>query len=127
MSIPSANIKNLRFSLRYPPDKIVAIYEGSFTATGSSSPPFSARRTHETIAHSFGETVFVNLTYSLDGGTTWQDQNISIPDLSSPTMPVFQTLAVSAYSTTTDIVIVASKFTAGNATVTYKVVASWKD
>ena len=126
MSIPAANIKNLRFTLRYPPDKIVGTYDGSFTAAASSTG-FASRRTHSTIAHTFGTTVFTTLIYSTDGGTTWQDQNVNVPDLSVPTVPVFQTLEVSSYSTTTDIVVAAANWTTSPITVTYKLVAIWKD
>lgn len=121
MAIPAANIKNFLFTLRYPPDKIVAVYTGSFTATASSgSGPV---RTNEAISHSYGEILLLTTTYSLDGGTTWQDQNIAVPDLSTPSMPSFQTVEVSAYSTTTQVVVVASNYLTSNKTVTYKVVA----
>ncbi len=126
MSIPAANIKNLRFSLRYPPDKIVGVYEGSFTANASSSS-FSGERTHNAISHGFSQAVLPVTTYSLDGGTTWQDQNIVIPDLSSPSTPVFQTIEVSAYSTSTQIVVVASSYLGSASTVTFKVIALWID
>jgi|ERR1044071_496698 hypothetical protein len=123
--IPAANIRNFQFTTRYPPDKIVAVYEGSFTATQSSTG-FSPHRTHQTISHSFGTSLLLQTTYSLDGGTTWQDQNISIPDLSTPSMPNFQTIAVSAYSTSTQVIVVASNWTTMPKTVTYKVVAMSK-
>lgn len=122
MSISVSNAKNMQFSLRYPPDKILNIYEGSFTAQASSNPPFDAYRTEHTINHGLGTYVFMQMTYSLDGGTTWQDQFITVPDLSTPSAPVFQTCEIGCYSTTSDIIVVASNFTGSNKTITYKVV-----
>jgi hypothetical protein len=121
-----AQAKNMQFTTRYPVDKIVEVYPGSFTATASSST-LTSERTHETIPHTFGITCFLELIYSLDGGTTWQDMDMPIPNLSVPTAPVFQTVTVAAYSTTTDFVIVAANQTTSNATVQYILTATWKD
>lgn len=117
-----ANAKNMRFTLRYPPDKILDIFEGSFTATQSSFAGVS-HRTNSAFSHNLGGLVFLQMTYSLDGGTTWQDQHVVVPDLSVPTVPVFQTIEVGCYSTTTQIVIAAANYTTSAETVTYKVVA----
>lgn len=120
-----AQAKNLLFTTRYPVDKIVNVYSGSFTATASSSTILS-RRTHETIPHTFGDECFLELIYSLDGGTTWQDMDMPIPDLTGPS-PVFQTVTVAAYSTTTNFVVVAVNQTTSSATVQYILTASWRD
>lgn len=122
MSVSVTNAKNMQFTLRYPPDKILNIYEGSFTAQASSNPPFDAYRTEYTINHDIGTYVYMQMTYSLDGGTTWQDQFITVPDLSVPGSPVLQTCEIGCYSTTSQIVMVASNFTGSSKTVTYKVV-----
>lgn len=123
MTLSAANAKKMLFTLRYPPDKILGIFEGSFTATASSTPPFAARRTHSAFNHNQAGLVFLQMRYSLDGGTTWQDQHVIVPDLSVPTFPVFQTVEVGCYSTSGQIVMVASNWTGSAKTVTYKVVA----
>jgi hypothetical protein len=118
-----ANAKKMLFTLRYPPDKILDIFEGSFSATASGSPPFTAFRVNSSFNHNLGLQPLLQMTYSLDGGTTWQDQHSTIPDLSTPNEPVFQTVDVGCYATSTQIVIVASNWTNSTRTVTYKVVA----
>ncbi len=120
-----AQAKNMLFTTRYPTDKIVGIYTGSFTATASSSTLLS-HRTHDTITHTFGDTCLLELIYSLDGGTTWQDMDMPIPNLSVPTAPKFQTVTVAAYSTTTTFVVVAANQTTSSATVQYILTASWR-
>lgn len=126
MSIPAGNVKNLLFSLRYPPDKILETLEGSFTANASSSTT-SGERTHQVLSHNYGTTVFLDLSYSLDGGVTWQDQHVPVPDFSVPSVPVFDTLSVGCYSTTTEIVVVATSFKTSNQTVNYRINVISKD
>lgn len=123
MTLSVANAKKMLFTLRYPPDKILDVLEGSFTAAASSGPPFQSARTNETIPHPFGVKVFTQMTWSIDGGDTWQDQNVAVPDLSDPFLPIFDTYTVGAYSTTSNIVVVAANFTGSPLTVQYKVVA----
>lgn len=118
-----ANAKNMRFTLRYPPDKILKTFTGSFTATQSSTPGSLAFRTHSAFNHSLGGQAYLQMRYSRDGGTTWQDQHVIVPDLSVPTLPVFQTLEVGVYCTTTQIVMVASNWTGSGISVMYEVVA----
>jgi hypothetical protein len=118
--------KNMQFTTRYPVDKIVGVYPGSFTANASSST-ITSERTHKTIPHTFGTTCFLELIYSLDGGTTWQDMDMPTPNLSVPSAPVFLTVTVAAYSTTTDFVIVAANQTTSSETVQYILTATWKD
>lgn len=108
--------RNLLFSTSFPPDKIVDILEGSFTAAASST-------TNETIPHDFGQTMFTQLSYSLDGGTTWNDQGVQIPAAG----PTFSTLSVMPYTTSTDVVITAYNYQATTPTVTYRVALVWKD
>lgn len=121
-----AQAKNMLFTTRYPTDKIVGVYTGTFTAAASSST-LSSERTHETINHDFGDTCLLELIYSLDSGTTWQDMDMPIPNLSVPSAPVFQTVTVAAYSTTTTFVVVAANQTTSSATVQYILTATWKD
>ena len=118
--IPVGNVKNLLFSSRFPPDQILNTFPGSFTAVASSSF-LSPHRTENAFNHSLGEQPFTELTYSLDGGTTWQDQHVSIPDLSTPSSPVFQTVTVGCYATSTQIVVVAVNYTTSSKSITYRV------
>lgn len=119
-----AQAKNMLFTTRYPTDKIVEVYSGSFTADASTST-LTSQRTHETIPHTFGQECLLELVYSLDGGTTWQDMDMPIPNLSGT--PVFQTVTVAPYSTTTDFIIVAANQTTSAETVDYIMTASWID
>jgi len=124
--LSTANAQDMLFATDYPPDKIVRVYTGSFSAAASSSP-FFAERTHYAIDHSYGETVFLQMSYSRDGGVTWQDQHVNVPDLSSPSTPVFQTVEVGCYSTSTQIVMVASSYLGSVASIQFRVAAFWKD
>lgn len=126
MSISVAGAKKCRFVSQYPVDKIVNIYTGSFTANASATG-YLAERTHESIAHSYGQQCLLDLVYSLDGGTTWNDADMQIPDISTPSAPIFQTCVVAPYSTTTDFVIVASNFLTSSKTVQYILTATWVD
>lgn len=124
MTLSVSNAKNMLFTLRYPPDKIVGVYEGSFTAT-ASSVDLSGERTHETINHSFGQICLLDLTWSEDGGTTWQQAGESVPTLGTP--PRFQNRVVSCYSTTSTFVIAVSNYTTTSKTIQYKLIAIWED
>ncbi len=122
MTLLPADAKNMLFTSRYPVDKILDIFEGSFTANASSLA-FQGERSNDPFDHNLGEQVFLQLTYSRDGGTTWQDQHVAVPNLTVPTVPVIQTIDVGCYSTSSQIVVVASNYTTSSATITYKVVA----
>lgn len=126
MTLTAANAKKMLFTLRYPPDKILKTFTGSFTATKTTSIfdgfAFAAHRTHEAINHGLGGQAYLQMRYSRDGGTTWQDQFVITPDVSSG-FPVFQTLEVSAFCTSTQIIIAASNWTDSDIAIMYEVVA----
>lgn len=126
MTLTVANAKKMLFTLRYPPDKIVDTYPGSFTAAASGTPS-SPFRTEHAIPHTFGTTLFLDMTWSEDGGVTWQSMNNAVPDLSNPAAPVFQTRVVGCYSTSSSVVVTCSNFTTTAKTITYNVAAFWKD
>lgn len=126
MTLTAANAKNMLFTLRYPPDKIVDVFPGTFTANASSTA-FDAFRTEHVIPHTFGTTLFLDMTWSEDGGTTWQSASNGVPDLSNPAAPVFQTRMVGCYSTTDTIIVTCSNYTTTSKTIMYNVVAFWKD
>lgn len=121
------NARNMLFTTKYPPDKIVGdTLTGSFEAAASSFAGLGFR-THRAIPHTFGVPVFLQMSYSLDGGATWQDQHVPVPDLSTPSSPVFQTVEVGCYSTNTDIVMVASNYTTSTETISFRIVPIWND
>lgn len=117
------NAKKMRFTLRYPPDKILDTFSGSFSATKSNSPPSTSYRTNNSFSHNLGLQPLLQMVYSRDGGTTWNDQHVTEPDLTDPDKPVFQTIDVGCYATTTAIVIVATNWTNTTETIDYRVVA----
>jgi hypothetical protein len=123
MTLTAANAKNMRFTLRYPPDKILGTFTGSFSAAATASPGLTAHRTESAFSHGLGGLMYLQMRYSLDSGTTWQDQHVIVPDLSTPSTPVFQTVEVGCYCTTTQIVIVASNWTSSSKSITYEVAA----
>lgn len=122
MSILAGIIKQLLFTLRYPPDKILDTYPGSFTATAAPNI-FQPYRTEFSIPHTYGKAVLLKLSYSLDGGTTWQDENVAVPDLTIPSQPVFDTTYVGCYCTSSNIVVTASNFVTSSRPITFSVEA----
>lgn len=129
MTLTAADAKKMRFTLRYPPDKILDTFEGSFTATQATTPyPFGPgpKRTTSAFSHNLGAQAYLQMRYSQDGGTTWQDQHVIVPDYAHPDVPSFPvtaTLEVGCYCTSTQIVMVASNWTGSDISVMYEVVA----
>lgn len=103
-------------------DKTLGVFSGSFTATAGSDS-FDPYRTEHAVSHTFGDTVFTDITWSQDGGTTWNGMASGVPDLSDTSQPLFQTCMVGCYSTSTQIVVTASNYTTTAQTITYNVVA----
>ncbi len=101
----------------YPYDKIVATFSGSFTALARHGA-FSPRRTEVEVPHNLGDYGLINGVYSTNGGTTWLQFGIVDADVSGST-PTFQTVEVTAYCTTSNIVLVGSNYLASNVTVQY--------
>lgn len=118
--IAATDAKKVLFSSAFPPDKIVDVVEGSFVAGASTT-------TTDSKSHTWGQTMFPQLSYSVDGGATWNDQGVMIPDLSTPSMPIFQTLNVIPYVTATSVCVIARNYRANTPTVTYRVALLWKD
>lgn len=88
-----ANIDKTAYSSVWDMDKIIGTGSGSFSvgAPTSSSGPISAT---DTFSTPFGTTYYFQGIYSTDGGVTWNDFNAMIPDLTTPTAPVLQTIDV---------------------------------
>lgn len=119
------NIQDVAFATAFPIDKVLDIYEDSFTATAAAGS-FDPVVTRETINHNFGETVFLQGIHSRDGGSTWHEIPGSVPDTSGAT-PSFQTVEVGCYSTDSIIRVVASNWETSGQTVHYKIVAFSKE
>jgi hypothetical protein len=122
MSIAAGFIKQLLDTIRYPPDKILDTYTGSFTAAAGVSA-FLPVRTESSVPHTYGKAVLLNMTYSMDGGATWQDSGTAVPDLTTPSAPIFDTTYVGCYCTSSNIVLTATNFITSSKSITYKVVA----
>jgi len=109
----------------YNADKIIGIFTGSLSvpATSSGDTVAYAESMHTT---GFGESVFTQGIYSIDGGTTWNDDNTTIPYLGGAA-PSFQTLDVSSFSRTNEVGIATNNwynFVAGAGTaytILYKI------
>lgn len=121
MSLPESAAANFLLTLRYPPDKILDTFRGSFTATAAPGA-FTPFRTEVSIPHTYGKAVLVKMSYSLDDGATWQDECTAVPDLSTPSTPVFDTTYVAAYCTSSNVVVTASNFKTSNVAISYKVI-----
>lgn len=119
-----AQAKNMLFTSRYPVDKIVFALPDSFTAAGSGTAGLGARTEHS-IVNTFGVLCLLELVYSIDNGSTWQDMDMQQPDLSIPSAPVFQTFVVAPYCTTSNFVIAATNYTTSSQAVKFLVTASW--
>lgn len=119
-----ADPRNFLFSTKFPPDKILGTFSGTFTANaGGGLGSGLSYRTESATNHTYGEMVFTKGIYSTDAGTTWNDFDVTVPDLTTPTQPILQTVDVQSYATSTQIVIVAANFYNVNKTVMYKVAA----
>jgi hypothetical protein len=125
MTLSAANAKKMLFTLRYPPDKILGTFEGSFTATAMSGNPELGdppKRTIHTVAtHGFGAPAYLQMRYSVDGGVNWQQQHFAIID-DIGGVPQDEYVA-GCYCTSTQVLMVAQNRTNSNVTVTYEIVA----
>lgn len=119
-----AQAKNMLFTSRYAVDKIVFTLPDSFSAAGSSLAGLGARTEHS-IPNTFGVLCLLELVYSIDSGSTWQDMDMQQPDLSTPSAPVFQTFVVAPYCTISNFVIAATNYTTSAQTVKFILTATW--
>lgn len=107
------NISNVAFSTYALPDKLMPEkFTGSFTLTATSSSGIPHVST-KTISNPYDADVVPFFLYTIDG-TNWYDggQNIQ----TSPST----TASATAYTTATDIVIVAANYTTSSYTLQYK-------
>lgn len=89
----------------YSTDKIIGVLTGSFTSSIPSA--FDVTYTEALIPHTFGDTVETQAVYNTGGVDN--DQDMTVPRLTGA-FPVFQTLDVSSYSTSSNIVIASTNW-----------------
>lgn len=89
----------------YSTDKIIGILTGSFTSATPAA--FDVTYTEAIIPHPFGDTVETQAVYNTGGVDN--DQDMTVPRLTGAN-PVFQTLDVSSYSTSSNIVIASTNW-----------------
>lgn len=89
----------------YSTDKIIGVLTGSFTSSIPSA--FDVTYTEALIPHPFGDTVETQAVYNTGGVDN--DQDMTVPRLTGA-FPVFQTLDVSSYSTSSNIVIASTNW-----------------
>lgn len=114
MSLVS-NAHNVAFSTRWPSDKIVGVWEGTFNRatdvtkiTGSFGDIYVYK-----IAHGFNRPLAVDLLWKISGGWADGGSTDTAGDISI------------AYSDSTYIYIVSSLFATAVGTFYYKVIANW--
>ena len=111
-----ANASKFLLNSDYPFDKVLENYSGSFSASaryGLASP----RRTTLAIDHTVGDWALIRGIYSTDN-VTWLPFGVVNADTTG-TQPTFQTVEVTAYCTTSQVVIVASNYLSSAQTIYY--------
>jgi hypothetical protein len=103
----------------YNTDKVIGIIEGSTSVAAPTAiqTVVGAESMNNT---GFGETCLTSCVYSLDGGTTWNDNDMTIPDTSDPAFTVTQTCDVTSFSRGNQVGIAVSNwynFNTGTGTV----------
>jgi hypothetical protein len=125
MTLTPANAKKMLFTLRYPPDKILDTFSGSFTATAMSGDPTigdpSKRTTYTAATHGFGAAAYLQMRWSMDGGTNWQQQHFTRTTVIGGF--TYPSVVAGCYCTATQIIMVATNNTNSNATINYEIVA----
>lgn len=86
------NIEDIAFSTAFQIDKAIGAPTGTINSPAPGVGSFSL--TSETVETGFGESCYFKGIYSIDSGATWNDFGAMIPNVSTPSMPVFQTVDV---------------------------------
>jgi hypothetical protein len=110
------DLRNFLLNTNYPLDKVLKLMSDSFTVDARYSAS-EARRTVKSTAHGLGDYCLIAGIYSYDN-TEWFPLGVNKVIISGS--PIFDTVAVSAYSTDTDVVVVASNNMASSYTIYYK-------
>jgi hypothetical protein len=112
-----ANAKKMLFTLRYPPDKVLAPFTGSFTAAARVGL-FQPKRTLISFPHGL-TTVTPSLRLRWKTTGDWIDgftEDYSVGG-------VLQALEVGCNSDATNVYVFASNWTASVATISYEIEA----
>lgn len=81
---------------RNPTDKILGVYTGTLSVAAPTAGQI-VLYTEQTQPTGFGDSTLTEAIYSTDGGVTWNDDNMTTPNLSLAT-PIVQTLDVTSFS-----------------------------
>jgi hypothetical protein len=117
MSMTPANAKKAKFTLRYPPDKVLNSFTGSFAAA-TRTGAFQPKRTKISFAHGItAVTPSLRLRWKTTGD--WIDGFTE----DYATGGVTQALEVGCNADATNIYVFASNWTASSPTVSYEIEA----
>jgi hypothetical protein len=86
------------FHSGYKIDQILGTYTGSLYNPAPAANPFTCNTVSVDISTNINDTTFFQGIYSINGGGTWNDLNCHIPNLSTPSVPAFQTQTMYARS-----------------------------
>lgn len=87
------HIQDIAFSTAFLIDKSIGVLSGAINSpapTSSSGPTVTAQATKT----GFNESCYFRGIHSTDSGVSWNDFGAITPNLSTPSMPVFQTVDV---------------------------------
>lgn len=115
MAMTAAQASQTLLNTDYTFDKILETYTGSFSAAARHGA-LQPRRTTSTISHGIGTYGLIIGSYTTDG-TTWLPFGVINANTSGAFS--FQTVEVTAYCTTSDVVVVASNYLSSSKTVEY--------
>lgn len=77
-------------------DNIIGIHNGSFSIAAPTLATFKTNASDPFIT-GFNDTCLFEGIFSVDGGTTWNDFGVNVPNLTTPTAPVLQTVTCQGY------------------------------
>lgn len=94
---------------KYNTDKVIGIFEGTLSV---AAPTALQGNLYAEVLHDtgFNDTCLTQCVYSLDGGVTFDDDNMTIADLSTPGSPVFQTCDVTSFCRGSQVGIAADNW-----------------
>ena len=85
-----ANFDKVAYTSYWDMDKIIGVGSGTIDSPAPTpGPPTTVTQLFRTA---FGDRYYFEGIFSYDDGVTWNMFNAMVPDLTTPTMPVFQTV-----------------------------------
>lgn len=118
MSLTVDQIKKLFFSSQYEMDKVLDVFQDSFSISASGSE-FSPVYANHSFAHGLGGLALPLLIFSTDN-VSWYPAGSS-PIVTRSGFPTDQSTEATAYCTATDVVIMANNWTLTSKTIYYAV------